>query len=547
MAIRGAVPVKWTPSGASDTLDATNTFTGAMAALTNLIPDRTTRGLWVCRPASVLQTSFAGFTTPDFISAHLVVGSRVYGMISTTRLGARDEPFCFDLVAGAFIAIAGSTAANTPTPAAKVGAWVPPRMALIATKIIVTHPGFTGSLNAFGWIDTTNPNALTWSAGNTAGAVILPAVPVDVFNFGGRAYYAVNTPASAALVFSDILDPLTVTLGTQVITLDDNVPVTALGGLPLNNTTGAKVQTLVVFKGVSKMYLITGDIATLPVSTLQKNVSDTRTGTLAPNSICATTQGLAFASPDGIRIMDFSGNVSPPLGADGMGITVPFIYSVVPSRIAAACNGDTLRVSTQNGNAVGAPNQEFWFDFTRKLWSGPHTFAASLMQPYGNTFLKSVLGVSAKLFVSDIQQSLTSTFIENGVQTTFVYGTPFFPDTEQMCEVAVVESTIDLAYTAGVPAYTLTIADQNGAAYDTLTLTPSGTGTFWGAFQWGAALWLGSANPLSPRNLAWHQPIVFRRAAVTLSGQCSISAKFGTLRLRYQPLGYLQTDLGGST
>lgn len=542
VALRNSTPLKWVPSGTSDTLDATNTFTGAMAALTNLIPDRTTRGLWVCRPASIQQTSFVGFLTAAFVSCFRVIGTKVYGLVSTTRNGGHDEPFCFDVATGAFVAVSGVTAANTPVSPAAAGAWVPPRMALIGTKLVVTHQGFVGTGKFIGWFDVSNPALPAWDAGNVA-INPLTVVPVDVFNFSGRAYYAENTATVAGLPFSDVLDPLTRTLADQVLTLDDNVPCTALGGLPLNNTQGSKVQTLVAFKGVTRLYLITGDKA---LNNLQKTLCDVQTGTLAPNSLCATSKGLAFTSPDGVRIIDFQGNVSDPLGTDGMGVTVPFIYAVEPSRIAAACNGDTLRVSTQNGNALGAPNQEYWFDLARKIWSGPHSFAASLMQPYSNAFIKTATGVVGKLFRSDLQQSLTSTFIENGVQMTFNFSTPLLPDTDQMCEVAVVETTLDTAYTAGVPAYSASINDENNTAFDTLALSPSGAGSFWGNFNWGEANWLGTPNALAPRNLAWHLPIVFRRAYLAVTGQCSIGAKFGALRMRYERLGYLQQALGGS-
>lgn len=543
MALRNSAPMKWVPSGVSDTLDATNTFTGAMNALTNLIPDRTTRGLWVCRPAAILQTSFVGFLNAAFISVFRVVGTRVYGMVATTRNAGHDEPFCFDLVAGAFVLISGVTNANTPVSPASVGAWTPPRMALIGTKLIVAHQGFVGSANKIGWIDVSNPGALTWSAGDVA-TNALANVPVDVFNFNGRAFYAVNTATTSALEFSDILDPLTRTLGTQVITLDDNVPVTALGGVPFNNVQGSPIQTLIAFKGVSRVYYVTGDAA---LNNLRKDVCPLNTGTLAPNSICATTKGLVFASPDGIRMVDQQGNITDAIGVDGMGVTVPFIFAVQPSRVAAACNGDTLRFTVQNGKSIGAYNQEFWYDLARKIWSGPHTFAASLMQPYSNTFIKTAIGVDGKLFASDIQQSSTSTFIENGVTMSFAYITPMLPDADQMSEISVVESTIDLAYNAGSGAYTAVIGDENGQVFDTLTLTPSGVPTIWGAFNWGQAPWLGTANALAPRNMAWHEPIVFRRVFIGINGLCSTNAQFGALRMRYEKLGYLQQDLGGSS
>lgn len=540
--LRKSQPLKWLPIGISDTLDATNTFSGAMAALTNLIQDQSTRGLWVCRPASIELADFTGFATPAFVSAMLVVGTRVYGMVASTRNAGKDEPFCYDVLTDAFVAISGVTNANTPLSPAAVGAWTPPTMALIGTFIIVTHPGFAGSANFFGWIDVSVPATPAWNAGNTA-TNALAAIPVSVAQYGGRAWYAVNTATIAAVVCSDVLVPLTVTNATQVVTLNDNIAVTALGQLGLNNAiAGGIVQSLVVFKGVSTIIQILGDVA---LGTLTKNSLAVPTGTFAQNSVCRTPKGLAFASPEGLRFIDTLGNVSDPVGVDGAGIAIPFQYAVQPTRIAAACNGNVLRVSLQNGNIVGTPNQEYWYDLSRKSWSGPHTFAASLLQPLSNTFVKTALGVTAKLFQSDPIQSLTSTYVENGTQLTFNYQTAVLPDTDTMNELAMIETTIDIAYPAAVPSFFAYVANQDGSIYDSVLLAPGGTATIWGAFQWGQAVWRGDIDALVARPLEWSSEIVFRRMYIGISGTCAADFKIGTLRMRYRMLGYLQQTAGG--
>lgn len=523
MALRNSKPLKWMPAGLSDTLDATNTFTGAMAALANLIPDHSTRGLWVCRPAATLRIQF-----PDgnvaFISAMVVVGTRLYGMIASGTLPSKDVPFCYDIPTATLQAIANITLANTPFSPPTSGPWIPPCMQVVGKYVVVCHDGFNTTGKFFGWIDTST---LTWNSGNTA-TNPLAAVPVAVFNFFGRAYYAVNTPGIAATVFSDVLDPLTVTLASQVLTYDDNVPINALGGLPLNNTQGSIIQTLVVFKGTARMYFITGDATT---NDLRKDALKVNTGTLAPNSICPTIKGLAFMSPEGMRVINFQGNVSDPIGVDGAGVSVPFANAVVPSRIASACNGEIMISTVQNGAAAGTPTQEYWFDLTRNLWSGPHTLPASLIQPYVNSFLKSVTGLPGKLFTVDSQQLPGSVFVENGVQMTFSYKTALLPDTEEMCENSVVESTVDLAYTFGTPAYAVSMLDKNGTVLDTLAVQATS----------------GAVVAVGPRNLAWHFPIVFRRASLQITGNCSLGAKFGAIRMRYERLGYLQEALLGST
>src|SRR5260370_5499499 len=196
MSLRTPKPLPWSPRGASDTLDSTTAPSGSMASLQNLIPDPTTRDLWQCRPAATLLTDLAlnGFAGATFISCVLVIGNRMYGMVATTRNPGQDEPFCYNIVSNTFTAISGVTAANTPISPPTTGARNPPTMVLVGTKIIVAHPGFTGSAGAFfGVIDTLNPAAPTWAGTNPTGPpLIFP--PQWVANFGQRCPFLVNPP-----------------------------------------------------------------------------------------------------------------------------------------------------------------------------------------------------------------------------------------------------------------------------------------------------------------------------------------------------------------
>ena len=169
-------------------------------------------------------------------------------------------------------------------------------------------------------------------------------------------------------------------------------------------------------------------------------------------------------APDGVRLIDFNAKVGDPLGIDGMGVAAPFIYSVVPSRMAAACSGNILRITTQNGLAPCSPTQEFWHDFARGIWSGPHTFPASLIQPYSNTFVMAPMGVLASLWQSDPVQSATSTYVENGQQMTWNSTCAMLPDTDQMTENSMTEATLDLALSATIPNILVNALDQNGQA-----------------------------------------------------------------------------------
>lgn len=546
-------PLVWSPHTASDTLDSSTAGSGAMASLANLIPDPSTVDLWQSRPAAQSLANFSGsgfssgfssgfggtWQSATFISCMTVVGSRAYGMVSTARFPGHDEPFIYDFSTQTFIPITGQTAVNTPLSPQTAGAWQPPHIELVGAKFIVTHSGFTGVANAFfGVLDISDPANPTWTATNTAPTALI-AVPSWVSNFGGRAYFLVNpSTGQPAAYYSDALAPTVITLGTQILTFDDNTPLTCAAGLGLYTQLGGIIQSLLVFKSATNIYQITGDAA-LASNPLTVNSLNVATGTFAPNSLARSEKGLCFMAPDGLRVVDFQGKVSDPIGVAGTGVTVPFIYSLVPSRMCAAFNRSIYRVQVQNGNATGSPQQQWWYDFSRGVWSGPHSQAASLMAAYSNTFVVTLQDGGAMIFQSDVVQNSTSTFVENGTQLQFNYATPMLPDTDQMSEVAMVLTTVHMALVAGndVQFY---FANQDGEIIDAGTITPTGPQSLWGAVQWGHFLWGGAQLALYPQQLAWEIPIVFRRGQIVAFGNCASGFKIGRIHMLYRVLQYLQ-------
>lgn len=534
-------PLVWSPKGVSDTLDASTSFPGSMVSLKNLIPDPTTTDLWQCRPAAKTLTSFPGFGNPAFISCVLVVGTNVYGMVATTRNPGREEPFAYDALTNTFATISGITTSNTPLNATASGDWNPAVMALIGTKIIVAHPGFDASLSNlyFGVLDISVPSALTWTSQNTTGTpLVFP--PQWVVNFNGRCFFLVNPPGQTPGAYmSDSLNPTVITNANQILTFGDNLPLTCAAGLPLNNQLGGKLQCLMVFKGATNIYQVTGDYA---LNNLAINTLNVATGTLAPNSICSTSKGLAFIAPDGLRLIDFTANVSDPIGKAGEGVSVPFIYSVTPSRINAAYNRGVYRVQTDNGAFVGIPIlQQFWFDFVRNTWSGPHSIPTSLMEPLGTTFVVTPVAEGGTLWQSDSVQGPSSTFVEDGELLVYEYVTSMLPDTDQMAEVCMIQTTVHAALSAD-DVVTAQAVNQDRVVLDQVLFAGPVAGTIWGAFTWGAALWGSMLSALYPRRILWSIPLVFRRMALSFTGGSSGTLKLGRIHMRYQILGYLQQD-----
>jgi len=332
--------------------------------------------------------------------------------------------------------------------------------------------------------------------------------------------------------------PRNVTNANQVITFDDNLPLTVLAPLPLSNVTGGIIQALLVFKGVSNIYQITGDSA---LSSLAKNALNVATGTLAPNSIANTPKGVMFIAPDGLRIINFQANVSDPIGYDGMGKALPFLYAIVPSRMAAASNGSVYRISVQDGSRNGTPFVEYWFDHVRNVWSGPHTFPADLIAVYANTFIVASHNVRGSLWQSDYVQSGTSAFIENNAQLTFAYATAMLPDPNVMAENAMIESTIYMTMDTA-QSYFVQSLNQDGTLISSCAIiNPAQQETLWGGFFWGdGSLWGGAQAALYPRRMAWPIPVVFRRMQIVVTGNSGAQLRIGTLHLRYETLGYLQ-------
>lgn len=537
--------VVWRPHGVGDAADATEAFPGSMQLLQNLITNPTTMNNWICRPAAIkigdMVNAGGGTTFPGVgeVSVALIVGSFMYGLVRSTLNGGFDQPFCFNLSTNTFVTVTGITAANVPAQLPSTGAWTPPVMDVIGSKIIVCHQGFGSTSNFFGVFNISTPSAPVWSAGNLTGAIAFTSIPTFVAQFFNRAYYIVNNTSQPAVVFSDSLNPTNVTNATQVLTFNDNTVLTALGQLRQQNVLTGIVQGLVVFKGVANMFLITGDPA---LNTLYVNAMSVATGTLAPRSICATPKGLAFVAPDGVRIIDYNGKIGDPIGLYGQGVSAPFAQSVVPSRIAATCGSKTLRISTQNSTAQGNPQQEFWYDISSNQWSGPHTFPASWIAPYQSTFIECAFGL-ANIWQSDVVQSSTSTFVENGVQLNWNYQTTILPDNENATNSRIIKSSIDLQVSATQPPLQISAIDPNGVVFANCQFSLVGSSTLWGAFNWGQANWGQPQTAFSQRQIPWPNEIVFTDISIQVTGQSNAQVQIGALRMRYKILKYL-VDLG---
>ena len=379
-----------------------------------------------------------------------------------------------------------------------------------------------------------------WGAGNT-NVNPLSAVPIAVSGFNGRAWYAVKN----GVVFSDSLNPTNVTNASQALLLGDSLPVTALVGLPLTSqVTGGIIQSLIAFKGAQSFYQITGDAA---LSNLALSLVNGSVGTLAPNTICATPLGVAFVAVDGLRVLSLAGVVSEPIGRFGKGVAVPFINALYPSRMAAAYNQDILRISLQNGGASGQPFQEYWLEFESKVWTGPHSFPAQLIEAYTANrtgFVLAPVAQPAQLFFHTAIPQLASTYVENGAPLAWNWVSTLLPDNTQMTMNSMVETAVALVLAAG-QSINFTVNDELANTLGTVTLigpTSGASSPIWGTAIWGKFIWGGILGFLKQYRLPWTSQIVFKQATISASGQSLANFAIGNMYLGYQPLNYLLED-----
>lgn len=531
MALRKGIPLTWSPMGCTDTADGTNSAKGSMLELSNLVPDSTTNNCFVPRPASKELTDFDDFSAPGFISALFVLNGVAYGMIASALNPGQDEPYAYDILSDTFIVITGVTSGNTPNSPPTTGDWIPPTMDQVSTKLLVTHPGFSGTgTNFFGMLDLSTPSSPAWSSTNTA-TNALPGVPRCVKNFNQRAYFGVDNLA----FYSDVLVPDSMTNAGQALTIGDTSPIVAFAPLPISTTSGGVAQGLVAFKNTT-LAQITGDAAT---SNLAQNSIESGVGTFAPLSIFNCAIGIGFIAPDGLRFVTLAATVTEPIGDAGKGITTPFIYTLTPSRICAAYNLNVVRFSVINNQANGNPTQEWWYDISRKIWTGPHTFPASLIQAYGKTFIMAAAKINAKLWQGDINPTASSVYVENGTQLQFNWQTSVLPTTGKMYDNSLKFASVGIESQASTAGITVSARDENNTVLNAVVLNVNATPTIWGAFLWGSALWLGQVFKLSQVPVPWDTNIVFRQLSIAINGNSFTGLKLSNIFLMYQLLGAL--------
>ena len=569
MAISKSSPMRFTPRGLVDAFDATDKFAGACQQLTNLVFDPANPELVVTRPGVTQLASFVagGFSNPGFISVHAAIGTRVYGMVATSRNPGFDEPFVFDTATGGFMPVSGVTSANVPASPVQGGDWTPPTLASVGTMVIVTHPGFSGGAGQFfGMFDVTTPATPAWNSHNTA-TNALPVVPLAVANFNNRAYFACLNQ----LFYTDELtNPPTITNATQFLVIGDGNPINALSGLPVQTTSSGVLQTLTVFK-TTQLWQVSGDTA---FSNLSLNYVSLTVGTSSPRSVCQSPFGLYFISQGGPYFLDLLGTVRA-LTYSGRelepDLSTPFENAVSPTRWAAAYNSTVYRICGQTVIQGKQQTNDYWFDEHKRRWNGPHTFTYDCASPQAGYFVLSSVnfpGILVQSFpVSN--NNFVTTDLGTGYSTTLLSST--FPKTDWMAVKQVTESQIELAADQCFAQFSIEAEDDQGNNLGTCTIDVAQPGvSIWDNFNWGApnlwgcpeqgtwgsgllwgsppagsgAIWgAGSIVPVPHTYpVPWPAPLVFEKMQLSINLPAAQRVSIGTFYARYQKTGYMVTQ-----
>jgi hypothetical protein len=337
-----------------------------------------------------------GSSNPNgIVSEMLVVGSRVYGMVSSAQYAGKDEPFCFDLSTNAFVPIAGVTSALLPNSPASTGDWVPPVMrAVTNTYILCTHPGFPGGASPspyFGWIDTSGYNQ-TVIGQITSGSNIITSLYTTVGN---------SAPILQGVQPGQLVTHADFPAGTYVVSCADG----AFSGNTTGNTHGNTT-----LDGVGST---TG---VLPGMTVSGPMFASGTYVASVSGSAVTLSQAALGTATGTAV-NFSGGgsitVSANATASAANATITISGGTVSSPRWGAGNFNTNQLTSVPKCCYGFNSRAYVSEGPYLVYSDPLmplqvSFATQAVLVGDSTDITAIAGVPlASQFIGGVQQSMT--------------------------------------------------------------------------------------------------------------------------------------------
>jgi hypothetical protein len=245
-----------------------------------------------------------------------------------------------------------------------------------------------------------------------------------------------------------------------------------------------------------------------------------------------------FMAVDGIRTINFFGFLSDP----NPDLAVPFIYAGTPSRCCAGFNSDTYRIFTNNTSVTGTSKQDWWYNLSRKSWTGPHTFQYDLAIPLSNDFLLASVDNLGGMWGSYTVQNhngLGTTFTENGTDLTWGYGTVAMADLDNIYANSLERTTLEIAVPSSGQTYNFAVNNESGTQLASASVTEGTSEMIWGSSKWGVAMWGASTTGLAPLTIDWNQVAVSNRFVFEATGPSGLGFKISSLHCGYKRLNYL--------
>lgn len=527
--------------GLTDSPDMFGSFPGGCSYLTNVQPDRGIKGAMIARGGHTPLTFLNGLKNPTFISLIGLSGSYLFGMAVSQDYPGYEMPWIYNVDTDAFVSIANISSTNLPLASSPNGPWNPPTYAQVGAYILITHPGAT-STNPFFWVDLTTGSPI-WNSGNLA-INPLPGIPTIVSQYYDRAYFVVEN----TIHYSDSEAPLQRTLDTQFLTTGDNLPITAMAGLPLGTGEEGVIQSLLAFKPL-QIWQITGDDT---LGTLALNQLSEATGCQAQNTLVAVPEGLVFLAPDGLRILEVNGNlafygaqaqnlITQELAqSDQPNFILAFLNCTIPSRACASYTGNIFRISLPTlylGKTY--PYADFWFDTISRVWVGPHTFSYNGIVESPTGFYVISSGVNGQIFSCPFYPSDTTTYEDNG-QTYQVYmKTTWFNLTGSGGNAfAAQQAMLEMGATGIEPSYTVTLTNERGNRIGLASAPTVGQVGVWGAMIWGQFIWGSSEVPLLRKSLNFPGVLVGQSMTALIAQEATSTFIVRSFEMKYRELGY---------
>jgi hypothetical protein len=220
-------------------------------------------------------------------------------------------------------------------------------------------------------------------------------------------------------------------------------------------------------------------------------------------------------------------------------IQAPFQAMVNPGRAAGAFSGSMWRVCIDTVRGGQFVTDDYWFDITRRRWSGPHSFSYDNICQTGNYFIISHRNVGAYLFASQYMPSGTTTYLDNGQPYSVVIQTASFPKTQNINEKQVIESTIELSSSAQNLTYTINAIDDMANVLDTTQISINTPVNVWGVGVWGGGQSYNyQYNAPATFTIPWTKPLIFKKMGLQIIASSTNNLSIGTFFAKYKDTGY---------